>query len=396
LPGEAQTIHIGAIHSGKGKLWMDNFQLLIDGKDISEAQIIEKQKLPADEDIEYAIGSNVTFPVLNESKIRDLELLGKLWGFLKYHHPEVGKGNYNWDNELFRLLPAYLKTENTNERDRLLIDWISKYGAIPICSTCKETPTGAYLKPNLLWVESGNMNSDLKKKIQEIYANRHQEEHYYIKMAPGVGNPDFSNEKPYANMTYPDAGFRLLSLYRYWNMIHYFFPNTYLTDKKWDDVLKEYISIFISAKDRLEYELAAIQIIGDINDTHANLWGGKDAIEGLRGGNFAPFRVQFIEQKLVVTDYYNLELKSLEIGDIITHIDGKTVEAIVDSIRKYYPASNEASFLRDISADMLRSNNNAINIRYLSSGQANQKELSLYAGKNLNMYRWYRVNENEK
>ncbi|MGF1586724.1 MAG: hypothetical protein ACFCUM_15465, partial [Bacteroidales bacterium] len=26
--------------------------------------------------------------------ITNLELLGKIWGFLKYHHPEVGKGKY--------------------------------------------------------------------------------------------------------------------------------------------------------------------------------------------------------------------------------------------------------------------------------------------------------------
>jgi C-terminal processing protease CtpA/Prc len=398
LPKEAQTIHIGAIHSGKGKLWIDNFQLLIDGKDISEAQIVEKPKLPADEDIAFANGSNITFPVLNESKIRDLELLGKLWGFLKYHHPEVGKGNYNWDNELFRLFPAYLKTENTNERDQVLIDWINKYGAISICNTCKETPTDAYLKPNLLWVESSNMNSDLKKRIQDVYTNRHQGEHYYIKMAPGVGNPDFSNEKPYANMTYPDAGFRLLALYRYWNMIHYFFPNTYLTDKKWDDVLKEYIPIFLSAKNELEYELAAIKIIGDINDTHAFLAGGRNAIQTLRGNNFSSFRVQFVEQKLVVTDYYNPELKEasgLEIGDIITHINGQTIESIIDSVKIYYPASNEAVRLWNISFDLLRSNNNTISIRYISSGQMKQKELPLYQRNSLNIYR-YKINQNEK
>jgi C-terminal processing protease CtpA/Prc len=182
-------------------------------------------------------------------------------------------------------------------------------------------------------------------------------------------------------------------------MIRYFFPNTYLTDKNWDDVLKEYIPIFISAKDRLEYEWAAIQIIGDINDTHANLWGGRNMIDNFRGNNFASFRVQFVEQKWVVADYYNLELKEaagLEIGDIITHIDGKTVESIVDSVKKYYPVSNEASMFRDISADLLRSARNTIKIQYISSGRERQKEVPLYSRSSLKMYRWYRVNENEK
>ena len=200
-------------------------------------------------------------------------------------------------------------------------------------------------------------------------------------------------------MQYPDAGFRLLTLYKYWNMIRYFFPSTYMTDKNWDNVLKEYIPMFISAENELEYELAAIQIIGDINDTHAAFLGGGDKIQSLRGNNFAPFRVQFVEQNLIVTDYYNPELKEasgLEIGDIITHINGKTVESIVDSVKIYYPASNEAARLRNISDDLLRSNNHTINVRYVSSGQEKQKDMPLYPRNSLDMYRWYRVNQNEK
>ena len=29
-----------------------------------------------------------------------LETLCKVWGFLKYYHPFVAKGSYNWDNQL--------------------------------------------------------------------------------------------------------------------------------------------------------------------------------------------------------------------------------------------------------------------------------------------------------
>ena len=398
-PAKTTQIVLGGLLVGKGKMWLDNLSVTIDGKDISEAKIFEKELLPADKDKEFDNGSNIVFPTLNEHIINNLELLGKLWGFLKYHHPEVGKGNYNWDYELFRILPKYLEVKNNKERDKVLLDWINKYGKISGRIISKTTSSNAYLKPDLSWAEKSNMNNDLKKKIQEIYSNGHRGSHYYIGMVTGVGNPEFLNENPYSNMYYPDAGFRLLTLYKYWNMIHYFFPYKYQTDKNWDAVLKEYLPIFISAKDRLDYELAAVQIIGDINDTHANLWGGRNAIDSLRGNNYASFRVQFVEQKFVVTDYYNPELKAaagLEIGDIITHINGKTVESIIDSVKKYYPASNEASRMRDVSADLLRSNSNTINIQYISSQQIKQKEVPLYPRNSLNMYHWYKVNENEK
>ena len=400
LPEEAKTINIGGTLMGKtGRLWINNFQVLIDNEDISEAKLKPVKTFPADDDKAFDNGSAITFSSLDEQLITNLDLLGKLWGFLKYHHPEIGKGNYNWDYALFRILPEYLKVKNNAERDKTLLDWINNYGNIPPCTTCNETPSDAYLKPDLSWVEKSNMENDLKRKIQEIYSNRHQGEHYYIRMAPNIGNRQFLNENPYTNMPCPDAGFRLLALYKYWNMIQYFFPCKYQTDNNWNDILKEYIPVFVSAANELEYEWAALRVIGEVNDTHANLWGGGDKISTFSGSNYAPFRVQFIEQKLVVTDYYNPELKEvsgLEIGDIITHINGKTIEFIVDSLKKYYPASNEAARLRDISADLLRSSDNTINISYTSSGQTKEKELTLYVRDSLSIYRWYKVNQDEK
>ncbi|WP_298652116.1 hypothetical protein [uncultured Proteiniphilum sp.] len=66
----------------------------------------------------------------------------------------------------------------------------------------------------------------------------------------------------------------------------------------------------------------------------------------------------------------------MQIGDIITHIEGKSVEAIVDSVRSYYPASNEAARKRDIADDLLRSNNDAILVDYISSGEIKQEKIS--------------------
>lgn len=398
-PSKTEQIVFGGLLVGKGKMWLDNLSVSIDGKDIAKASIYVKPVFPADKDKEFDNGSAIVFPPLDEQLITNLELLGKIWGFLKYHHPAIGKGNYNWDYELFRILPSYMNTINQEERDKTLLKWINKYGRIPICSDCDETSPDAYLKPNLSWVENSNMNDNLKKKIQEIYSNRHQGDHYYISMDPNVNNPEFINEKSYSDASYPDAGFRLLALYRFWNMIQYFFPSKYLTDKNWDEVLKEYIPRFISTKDELEYELESLQVIGDINDTHANLWDGKDKIDSLKGNFYAPFQVRFIEDQLVVTDYYNPELKEPShpsIGDIITHINGETIDSIIEKRKNYYPASNKAAKLRDISLDLLRSREMTINIQYLSSGQLKQEKLPLFERNSLNMYYLYRVDKEKK
>ena len=357
---------------------------------------------PAFMDKEFDNGSGINTIKLSGQLTEDLILLGRIWGFLKYHHPEVGKGNYNWDYELFRILPAFLQIKNSQERDNLILNWINKYGDIPACISCKETPANAYIKPDLLWAENSNMNDILKAKIKGIYQNRHQEDHYYVRIDEIVFIPRFLHEKTYSGMEYPNPGFRLLTLYRYWNMIHYFFPSKYLTDKIWDDILLEYIPLFVSAVDRLEYEQATLQMIGEINDTHAIFTGGVK-IEELRGNKYAPFQVRFIEGNLLVSLYYNPELKDvsgLEIGDIITHINGETVEAIVKNRRKYYPASNESARLRDMSYDLVRSNEKTISINYISKGQAGQKDIQLYDRFILSFPNWndgwYKVDKKEK
>ena len=366
-PKEAENIYIAGILSGKGEAWFDDFILSIDGKNVQNLEEVEKQIPKAQLDKEFDNGSLIKLSNLTTKKIENLELLGRIWGFLKYHHPKVAKGNYNWDYELFRFLPTLLEIQNNIDRDKLFVDWIDSFGQIKECTKCKATEKDAFLKPDMRWVN--NQSSDLKSKLLYVYNNRSQGKQYYIGMKPYVGNPEFKNEKSYSNMSFPDDGFRLLALYRYWNMIHYFFPYRHLMDEDWNKKLKEYITLFINAKNELDYELAAVKLIGEIKDTHANLWGGADKIEEWKGSNYPPVHVRFIEKKLVVTDYYNEELKDkigLKIGDIITKINNKPISEIVKAKEKYYPASNEPTRLRNLSSDFLRSNSNAIEIEFVT------------------------------
>lgn len=346
-------------------------------------------------DKEFDSGSKIKIPELQEKSIADLELLGKIWGFLKYHHPEIAKGNYNWDYELFRILPEYLKNKSNAERDEILLKWINKFGSVPKCKDCKETPPDAVLKPDYCWINNSNLGATVKEKLIYIYKNRYQGSQFYIRMAPGVGNPEFQNEDPYMNMRYPDDGFRLLALYRYWNMIHYFCPNKHLMDKDWSLTLKEYIPLFIHAKNDQEYELAAVKLIGDVKDGHAFLKGGNGKLDLLKGRFYPPVQVRFIEDKLVVTDYYNPELKKetgLELGDVITHVNGEKIENIVKDLKMYYPASNEAARMRDISGDILKSRSieQGISIKYISGNKYGEKELKLYQPYELNFSKFFR------
>ena len=388
-PQQTQRIVFGALLVGKGKMWVDNLMLYIDDQPFYEAP--SKMVPFAQEDREFDEGSNISISTpLADPLLNDLALLGKVWGFLKYHHPAIGTGDYNWDYELFRMLPDFL--ESGTPRHEQILSWIDQFGEIPTCSDCKATNHQAFLRPDLSWVDAIS-HQGLCSKLKEIYQNRHQGNHYYIAMANGVGNPEFKNENAYENMPYPDAGFRLLALYKYWNMIQYYFPYRHLIDKDWSAVLKEYIPEFLGAKDELAYELAALQIIADIKDTHANLWGGGNALQATRGDKYPPVKVRFIENQLVVTDFFNAEHESslgLALGDVITHIGGQAVADLVEELTPYYPASNQPTRLRDISMDLLRSNADKVTITYHRGGTATDLELPLFDVEALDYYRWYR------
>jgi hypothetical protein len=299
---KTEQILFGGLLSGNGKMWIDDLKVTIDGKDVQRLKPYMPKPFPAENDKEFDAGSGIVFQELNEQKINNLELLGRIWGFLKYHHPAIAEGNYNRDYELFRFLPEYLKINDNTKRDDLLLKWTNGLGKVPSCKNCQPTPDSAFIKPDLSWIENGDMNRKLKSRLQKIYINRHQGNHYYIRLGYPATKPVFLHENSYPKMTCPDEGFRLLALYRYWGMVQYFFPYKYLTDKNWNGVLKEYLPSFIDAEDELQYEQVAARLIAEVCDSHAGLEDGFDKIHISKGRWRAPVRIGLIENKWVVTD----------------------------------------------------------------------------------------------
>src|SRR4030095_6361308 len=73
--------------------------------------------------------SGVLVPtVLSAKEQENLCVLAKTWGFLKYYHPDVAKGNYSFDSCLFSILPRVLKAEDRLKRNDLLLNWINTLG----------------------------------------------------------------------------------------------------------------------------------------------------------------------------------------------------------------------------------------------------------------------------
>ena len=316
---------------------------------------VNKVLLKADLDTAYNNASDIRSISLDSEKIHSLINLGMLWGFIKYYHASVNQGNFNMDAELFRVLPKVLAAHNATEANTVMEQWVDHFGVPDICKSCRDITRNSSTKlmPDYGYLfDAGNFPASLIGKLGFIKQNRYAgSDHYYIGMAKYISNPVFENEKSYINIAYPDAGIRLLALYRYWNMIQYFFPNRHLIGEDWNKVLAEFIPVFCNARDTLAYELAAMELIARIHDTHANLWMGGVAIEEMKGDYTAPFKATFIENKLVVTEYYadSFPVKNiLQIGDVISKIDGILVPDIVKKYLPLAPASNYSAQLHEL------------------------------------------------
>ena len=381
-PSAVRTIYIGGLLVGKGKAWFDGFELFIDGKPIEKAKLAVITEKKANSDTTFSNGSKINSIIISPQQTVNLAFAGQFWGFLKYHHPAVAKGDYNWDAELFRFLPSVIAAKNNNELSAALEQYLDQLPTPPKCKTCDLKIENEVIKPDYGDLLSGAvLSKSLTDKINYIKNNRNIEENHYIGTG-NVGNPKFNNENAYMTMTYPDAGYRLLSLYRYWAIINYYFPYKQVIGKDWNKVLKDFIPEFVGAKNSRDYTLTALRLIANVHDTHANIWGGNRILTEIKGKFAAPFQAKFVEGSLVISGFFSDSLATkfnLHKGDVIMAINGKNIAELITAYLPITPASNYDTQLRDLPREyLLRSNEPSISFRIKKhSGQIVEQKIPL-------------------
>ncbi|MBC8882831.1 hypothetical protein H9X57_03880 [Flavobacterium piscinae] len=372
-------------------MWLDDLKVTIDGKEIQKIKPYFKEVFPAQLDKEFDESSKITTFDYTSTHISNLKMLGLIWGFLKYHHPKVASGDLNWDYELFRIMPKIISAKSINERDEIFSTWISSLGDFKT-TTFKQSKDEIKIQPDLAWITTSNFSSKLTTLLNKVKIAKRTNNHYYLAFHSGVNNPDFKNENAYAKMVYPDTGFRLLTLFRYWNMIQYFFPYKNLIEEDWKMVLEEFIPKFIQAKDETEYTLTILEIVARIHDTHANVWEGNEVLNNFYGSKFVMAEIKFIEEKAVVTQFYDDELgkeSGLKVGDVIASVNQKTIEEFVKEQIDRTPASNYPTKLRDIANLVLRTNDDELSIEYIRDGVKSQRKIATYSSDKIDIYNFY-------
>jgi C-terminal processing protease CtpA/Prc len=359
LADEARTIYVGGLLMTTGTLWLDDLTLTVDGKPLAQAPPKTIHYFKAEQDTTFRRGSGLALDNLTKQQLDNLAVLGRVWGFVKYYHPAVARGDYNMDAELLRVLPKVLAAQDLVSRSEVLSAWLTSLGPVPACRSCREPAAkDVRLLPDLAWLtDSRQLSPALSQQLTYLRQNRQQQqEHYYVRLDPNVSNLQFWHEATYPSPATTDAGLRVLALFRYWNIIDYFFPYRYAIGEDWQRVLPEFLPQFVAARTPAQYRLAALALIARVHDSHANIFS-DNILDDYRGTYQAPLWLRFVEGQPTVAGYYDATLgaaTTLKPGDVIVQVDGQPVADLVKARQPITPASNEPTQLRNIARDLLR------------------------------------------
>lgn len=362
---QADSLLFGVLLSGTGTLWADDLQLLVDGKPIAEAHGRTAPAMPVD--TEFDNGSRVQVSALTPLQVENLVTLGRVWGFVKYHHPAITGGKRNWDYDLFRVLPSVLAAPDRARADEAMLHWIDALGPIPACHACTGAPSGDLaLKPPIEWIhDQAALGAALSARLEQIYENRTGAQ-FYVSTVASSGNPQFEHESAYPQIALPDFGFQLLALYRWWNIVQYWAPDRDVAEEDWPAVLREYIPKLAVARDKNAYQLALFELIATANDTHANLWS-LIALRPPAGECAVPAELRFVGEEPVV---YRDAKAGLQPGDVIEKLDGTPLSSLVKTWSVYYADSNEAARQRDLAANLTRGACGPVSLDISRAGKA--------------------------
>jgi len=305
--------------------------------------------------------------VKRDNKVKNLASFCKLWGFLKYYNFSISNSSINWDSVLIKNIDFVSSIENRDSLKGLFEEFVNKHDfsgndriSLDVCNG------DSVIKNNLdiEWIyDTSIFSNNTIKTLHNAYLNKSNFENKYVSFNEWVKNPIFDSDTLYNSIVFPSPNVRLLALFRYWNMINYFYPYKYLADKNWGDVLEQFIPLFLEADDTLKYHLAVCELTAQINDNHG--YTNSDIISTFLGDKYLPVKFKYIENQTIIAEIYSDSLSrinNLQLGDIIKEIDGIEQKTLRDNLSNYFAGSNEQAIQHTISYYLSRSSKSNVEI----------------------------------
>jgi C-terminal processing protease CtpA/Prc len=276
------------------------------------------------------------------STTQKLYFTAKVWGFLKYYHPQVNEGKFNWDDQLIDIIQKLDEVKTNQDLSELYINWIGSLGEVQPCIKCESSKEIEYFDRNfnLSWLQNEIFSSKLIERLTYIKQNRTQSQ-YYVSLDGATTY--FDHEPIYQASQWSDENIRLITLFRYWNVIDYYYPYKYVMDQNWDEVLEEMIPRFQQIKSEEEYHVLLHELTVKLCDSHS--FFVTDLVRSFAGNKYIAARFKIIDDKAVITEFYNdslAHLDDLQKGDAVLKVNDVPVLERYHKNEKYINGSNIA------------------------------------------------------
>lgn len=344
---------------------------------ISFFSIINRKNI----DNEFNNGSNIKLENLNDNKIESLNKLCKVWGFVKYHHPKVVSGSLNWDYELFRVMPKVIEAKDASEVDEILYNWINELG---------EVQEGIYYNNNydvmveadIDWIKDNQyVNkdlSDLLVKLSKTYILKRDKA--YVNFTNDSILSAFENEEIYSDMKFDDDGFKILSLFRYWNIIQYYYPYRTVMEEDWNAVLNEFIPKFIECNDEISYKLTVSELTTRIHDSHVAVFDDNEVLFNYWGNKMVPIKFDLVEDKIIITNISEegKNDSNIQIGDVVLKINDKDIYEVIKEKSKYISFSNEKAIVNGLEGFLFRTSDDSLTLTLERDGKELKEKVKCY------------------
>jgi C-terminal processing protease CtpA/Prc len=324
----------------------------------------------------------ITQTAFSNIKITETQKLAttcKVWGFLKYYHPNVADGSKNWDEQFFAILPQVEKAQTKEDFSLVLENWIDALGEVKKIAPIVPPKDIDYFDKNfdLSWINNDKLFSkSLSKKLKFIEENRFQSNEEF-----GFSFDGFKNMKNYFNLDYNIKDSRILMVFAYWNLIEYYFPYKYLMDQKWDKTLEQIIPLAIEDKNPNDFYLVMKKMTTKLNDSHVDFFLYNPSSYAEKNSTFFPADGTIIDNKLVVTEIFSDSLAqadNIKIGDVITKINDKSISEFILESRDLISASNEAFYSKQVIREILKSETEKVRVEFLKEEKYETKSMTWF------------------
>lgn len=288
----------------------------------------------------------------------------KVWGFVKYYHSEVSVCNVNWDSVLLAKLPGVRNAGTIDSFNDVLDSMIAAAGPMALSTSYFPDTLPAELKRNrdFSWMGAPSLRNDVRIQLDTIKNNFRPHDECWVQnntyTTPYGGWLVFPYDSIELNVnthvSYPNADSRMLVLFKYWNLVRYFYPYNYVLDVPWDTTLYSSLPKMDSVADPTSLFYLCLKINTGLNDVH--VYGlTQSSYDFTPPGYYQPnIRLNYIEGRYVVVKSL---VAGIYPGDAIVSVDGFTPTQMEDSLRPYYSSGNISVFRRSMCQNLLSRNN---------------------------------------